>query len=91
MLPTIIPFSAVTYAAITSAGFALLLKDRNIALCFLFPAATLSALACVVRPLPGGSLAAVLVLAASAAVACGVVFAARMAPSRTSPAEPIHC
>lgn len=84
MLPSLIPFSAVTYAAITSAGFAMLLKDRKIALCFIGPAATLSALACVLRPLPGGSLAAVLVLAASAAVACAVVFAARIAPPRAA-------
>lgn len=84
MLPTVIPFSVVTYAAITSAGFAALLKDRNIALCFLAPASALSALACVLRPLPGGSLAAALVLAASAAVAGAVVFAARMAAPRPS-------
>jgi hypothetical protein len=84
MLPSVIPFSAVTYAAVTSAGFAALLKDRKIALCFIGPAAMLSALACVLRPLPGGSLAAMLVLAASAAVACAVVFAARIVPTRAS-------
>lgn len=84
MLPSVIPFSAVTYAAITSAGFAVLLKDRNIALCFLAPAAALSALACVLRPLPGGTFAAVLVLVASAAVACAILLAARVTAPRPS-------
>ncbi len=82
MLPTAIPFSAVSYAAITSAGFAVLLKDRNIALCFLGPAGALSALACVLRPLPGGPLAAVLVVAFSACVAGAILLAARVAAPR---------
>ena len=86
ILPKVIPFPAVSYAAITAAGFAFLLRDRNIALAFLGPAAALSALACIVRPLPGASLAGLLVLAASAAVAGAILLAARMAQSRAQPA-----
>jgi len=86
MLPTIIPFSAVTYAAITAAGFAALLRDRNIALGFLVPASVLSALACVLRPLPGGALAGLMVLLACAAVGGCVVLASRLGGPRLQPA-----
>jgi hypothetical protein len=82
MLPTLIPFSAVTYAAITSAGFAALLRERNIALGFLVPVSVLSALACVIRPLPGGVLAGFLVLAACASVAGLIALAARFTAPR---------
>ena len=84
MLPTAIPFSAVTYAALTSAGFAAFIRDRNIALCFLVPASVLSALACVLRPLPGGSLAALLVIVAAACVGGAVLLAGRISAPRAS-------
>jgi len=86
MLPTVIPFSAVTYAAITSAGFAALVRDRNIALGFLLPVSVLSALACVIRPLPGGALAGILVLVTCAGVGAAIVLSARIARPRLQPA-----
>ena len=75
------------FAAGTCAVIALLLREYESSLHFLAPTAALTSFACVLRPLPGSTLAAVLVLIACGAVAAIPVIAARWNVRAQSAAE----
>jgi hypothetical protein len=66
------------FVTIAAAAIGLLLREREMAFLFLAPAAVLTAIACVLRPMSGGVLDAALVLVASAIVAGMAVLAERM-------------
>lgn len=61
--------AALAYAVVPPGGLIALLRSRDPALAFLAPATMLSAFAMVLRPLPGGPLAAALTVTITAALA----------------------
>ena len=72
------PIAAAGFAVIPAALVAGLLRTRLTALAFLAPCATLSAFAMVLRPLPGGVLAAALTVLAAGAIAAAALWADRL-------------
>ena len=70
------------FAAVPTAGIAILLRDRMPVLLFLAPVAALTAFACVLRPFAHGALTAGLVLVACAAVAGAAIAVARHVAAR---------
>lgn len=76
------PLTVLLFAGVPTAGVAILLRDRLPVLLFLSPVAALTSFACVLRPFADGSLAAGLVLIASAAVAGGVILIERHVAAR---------
>ncbi|HXC56556.1 MAG TPA: hypothetical protein VNU97_14755 [Rhizomicrobium sp.] len=74
--------TALLFCGVPAVAVAVLLRERQAVLLFLAPVAALTSLACVVRPLGGGALAAALVLIACAIVAAAVIAAARHGAAR---------
>jgi len=77
-----IPASAATavpaaFALLPVIAVAVLLREREPIFLFLAPVVTLTSFACVLRPLPGGALAAALVLLGCGAVAAATYFVGR--------------
>lgn len=70
------------FAAVPTAGIAILLRDRLPVLMFLAPVAALTSFACVLRPFAHGALTAGLVLVACAVVAGGAILIARHVAAR---------
>lgn len=68
--------TALLFVAGAAALFTGILRDRDIAIAFVAPSATLSAMACILRPISNGAFGALLVVAASCAIAGAVVLAA---------------
>jgi hypothetical protein len=68
---------ALLFVAAPAGAFAVLLRERQIALQFVAPAAALTSLACAVRPLADGARAAALVLVAGAVAAWAINALAR--------------
>ncbi len=76
------------FVAAPALALAALLRAREAVLPFVAPAAGLSSLACAVRPLSGGALAAGLILAGCAIVAIALEFVARTGEKRHDAALP---
>jgi len=70
------------FAAVPTAGIAILLRDRMPVLLFLAPVAALTSFACVLRPFAHGALMAGLVLVACAVVAGAAIAVARHVATR---------
>jgi len=66
---TVSGLEVVLFAAVPTLAIAALLREREAALLFVAPAAGLSSLACAVRPISGGALAAGAILMGCAVVA----------------------
>jgi len=85
---TISGLEVVLFAALPTLAIAALLREREAVLLFIAPAAGLSSLACAVRPISGGALAAGAVLMGCAIVAVIVEAIARGSEKRHLAALP---
>jgi len=81
------PIGLLLYMLAAPVVVACTLRERELALGFLAPAATLCAFATVLRPLPDGPLAAAFVVIAAGLAACAIFWGERLLAPHAAPAK----